>query len=72
MGLVLIRVWVWVVLEKRLIRGNGGVSVVAFQWWAWTARLGFDFGSGGGRSGLGFVFENYGEFRLLVCVAPQV
>uniref|UniRef100_A0A2N9GBS3 Uncharacterized protein n=1 Tax=Fagus sylvatica TaxID=28930 RepID=A0A2N9GBS3_FAGSY len=41
------------VLEERLIGGGGGLSVVVFRWWAWTARLGFDFGGGGDRFGLG-------------------
>jgi hypothetical protein len=55
------------VLEERLIGGGGGVSVVVFRWWAWTARLGFDFGGGGDRFGLG---DNNSEFGLLICITP--
>ena len=55
------------VLEERLIGGGGGVSVVIFRWWAWTARLGFDFGGGGDRFGLG---EDNSEFGLLICITP--
>ena len=55
------------VLEERLIRAGGGVSVVVFQWWAWTARLGFDFGGGGDRFGLG---DDNSEFGLPICITP--
>jgi hypothetical protein len=54
------------VLEGRLIGGGGGVSVVIFRLWAWTARLGFDFGGGGDRFGLG---DSNSEFGLLICIA---
>ena len=54
------------VLEGRLIGGDGGVSVVVFRLWAWMARLEFDFGGGGDRFGLG---DSNSEFGLLICIA---